>query len=148
MRHKHADLIKQWVEDTTQVVEWKDHIGNWTPTKNPLWEVNTEYRFRHKHQDLIDQKAARPELIVEIFDGSDWVAIPNPSWDPKYKYRLVEPEKKKVEMWQWIVKSLETEYVYPTLYYYLTAAHVNKDFNPKRFQIIQRADWTRIEVEE
>lgn len=148
MKHKHADLIKQWVEDTTQVVEYSRIKNKWKKVDGtPLWNPDFEYRIRHKHQDLIDQKEARPELIVEWRPDVDipWVVTPSPEWLEECEYRLVEPEpaKKKVKMWQWVIG--QEGYIGLSNSFYKTAEEASFKTASK---VIQRADWTEIEVEE
>ncbi len=189
--HVHAAMIAEWIEDTTQVVEWFDGI-EWWPDREPPWCESTKYRFRHKHQDLIDQKAARPELIKEWVDDSgkwclandlwwpdakyrlveprhkhqdlieqkaarpelvvqyeiegDWYVAHTPTWNEKGSFRLVEPEpvKRRVKMWQWVFYNIAnnptiTNRFFPSEEAFREAMH--------GYSVIQRADWTEIEVD-
>lgn len=145
-QHIHHDLIVQWAKDTTQVVELLCMNGKWLIDPNPKWEPDCKYRIRHKHQDLIDQKAARPELIVEAKDiDGYWEAEPcsNLWWWSEVEYRLVEPAKKKVKMWQWVVQQGTSAIISPQ--FFVSAEDVTRSYKNK---VIQRADWTEICVEE
>lgn len=96
--HVHEKMIKEWAEDTSRVVEALDLSGKWMYNQYPIWGSEIQYRFRHKHQDLIDQKAARPELIVEFYDdGGQW-HLANDMWWPDVEYRLVEPRHKHQDL--------------------------------------------------
>lgn len=148
MKHIHHDLIVQWAADTTQVVEFRYRKNKWEKVAgSPGWHTHAEYRLvepRHKHQDLIDQKAARPELVVQIMCDEKWLSIVGPNWDSMYEYRLVEPAKKKVKMWQWVVEY--TGRVTLTSYFYTTEKEAMNFWCGCK--VIQRADWTEIEVDE
>lgn len=150
MRHPHADLMARWVENTTQVVEFF-YDGEWLYTSCPTWDPDYEYRIRHKHQDLIDQKAARPELIVEMWlpMSDTWLEVNNPLWKEEVKYRLVEPEPEKpktVEMWQWVVRGKLSGHIWKTDRFYQCVEDLQKVWDHENYDVIQRADWTRIEV--
>ena len=98
-QHIHHDLIVQWAKDTTQVVEYLELTsGEWFIEHLPNWYPEDLYRIRHKHQDLIDQKAARPELIVQIMCDGKWLTLVGPNWDSMYEYRLVEPRHKHQDL--------------------------------------------------
>lgn len=142
-KHIHHDLIVKWAADTTQVVEFKRKDNLWEKTGTTQWFPNNEYRIRHKHQDLIDRKKERPELVVEVNIGDKWFSVQYPNWDEIYEYRLVEPvTKKKVKMWQWVVS---TPYG-PSLSLGFHPDEATAYRDGCYTKIIQRADWTEIEV--
>lgn len=45
MRRAHSELIKQWADDDTLVVEYLSDSGRWTYCDLPGWDVNTKYRL-------------------------------------------------------------------------------------------------------
>jgi len=152
--HVHAAMIKEWAEDTSRVVEYFDDrvVFNWLKDGAPYWWPNVKYRFRHKHQDLIDQKAARPELIVE------WRSSPSAVWNrlstieqtkqyPNEEYRLVEPpkQKKTVKMWQWVIRHRRTNRVFLWDAFFQNELEARGNWD-SAYDIIQRADWTEIEI--
>lgn len=54
MEHKHKALIKQWIKDTTQVVQIKKN-NCWVDTaSSPLWDPEREYRIKPKDLTLSD----------------------------------------------------------------------------------------------
>ena len=143
MIHPHHDLIVQWAKDTTQVVEYLELTsGEWFIEHLPNWYPEDLYRIRHKHQDLIDQKAARPELIIEAKYGDEWI-VDEADWFNWMEYRLVEPVTKKVKMWQWVVQVQDS--IWLSEFFYKSIEEAQAAMAGK---VIQRADWTEICVEE
>lgn len=60
MKHPHHELIKQWADDTSRVVqfrnrdEWRDCDDNL-----PAWIENREYRFKpEKKPDVVEDRLA------------------------------------------------------------------------------------------
>lgn len=145
-KHIHHDLIVKWAADTTQVQYFFEPLQTWRDDPFPAWHPNMQYRIRHKHQDLIDQKAARPELIVHCSSTGNkaWVVLnnSNPDWNPDLYYRLVEPAPKTVEMWQWVMQQGTSVNMSPR--FFVSAEDATRHYRNK---VIQRADWTRITVE-
>lgn len=46
-RHKHADLMIAYANDTSLVIEWKSKLGNeWAISKAPIWDESYEYRIK------------------------------------------------------------------------------------------------------
>lgn len=46
MKHKHAELIKQWADGAE--IEYKVHNGGWVALEHPSWEDRNEYRIKPK----------------------------------------------------------------------------------------------------
>lgn len=90
-KHVHHDLIVQWALDTTQVVEMSYGNNSWFHIITPQWNPVAQYRIRHKHQDLIDRKKERPELVVEFYENNSWCSATATEWCEGFEYRLVEP---------------------------------------------------------
>ena len=45
MKHKHADLIKQWADGAQ--IEWRDRNGDWCDISgSPAWSIETTYRIK------------------------------------------------------------------------------------------------------
>ena len=42
----HAELIKQWADDDSLVVQFKGRHGAWLDSSSPSWSNDYEYRFR------------------------------------------------------------------------------------------------------
>jgi hypothetical protein len=56
---KHAELIKQWADDDSLVIEVKSSTGDWLKTTSPWWSEDEKYRIK-------------PEVInyrVALFDN-------------------------------------------------------------------------------
>jgi len=47
MKHVHADLIKQWVDDTSIEVQM-EHDGVWYTVEPPMWHPECKYRIKPK----------------------------------------------------------------------------------------------------
>lgn len=48
MKHKHAELIKQWADNTELEIQYLDHKRCWITLRGvaPLWDGKTEYRIK------------------------------------------------------------------------------------------------------
>ena len=45
--HKHAEMIREWVEDPSRAVEYLEpHLNKWCPISDPSWCADVEYRFK------------------------------------------------------------------------------------------------------
>jgi hypothetical protein len=45
MKHKHAEVIKAWV-DGAEIEAFDHHIKKWFVVKHPIWESDMEYRVK------------------------------------------------------------------------------------------------------
>jgi hypothetical protein len=69
MKHVHADLIKQWADDTSIEIQMRIKHSNtsWANAYRPLWDSEREYRIKPK---LI--RVGRhewPEPLKEVIGG-------------------------------------------------------------------------------
>lgn len=46
MKHPHADMIIEWANDTSKVVQISSGISGWVDMPNPGWCPTNEYRFK------------------------------------------------------------------------------------------------------
>lgn len=80
MKHKHYDLILQWIKDTTQIVEVLNDFGLWVEIHNPLWFTESEYRFKPKFikvNGFVIPEPVREPLAL----GQDyWLAATDLGW--------------------------------------------------------------------
>ena len=69
MKHKHADLIREWALDTSRVVQYKRTSTNeWADcVDRPSWVDSVEYRF--KPEPKPDYHTYRWAMIKLTFDG-------------------------------------------------------------------------------
>lgn len=65
MKHKHHDLIAQWIKDTSQKVwVWKEHDGGyWGETPTPRWLGDCTYKIQE------NKPTQPPARKVSFFDG-------------------------------------------------------------------------------
>jgi hypothetical protein len=70
MKHKHAELIKQWADGAE--IEYKDYDGGWYVINSPAWHDHTEYRIKLEPIaiDLVDYLYVRKGTIF-FHKGSD-----------------------------------------------------------------------------
>jgi hypothetical protein len=96
----------------------------------------------HVHAELIKKWAEDTSLVVEFrHKNNKWEKVAG--WWSAAEYRLIEPQNKKIKMWQWVVNTGKAVYLTA---FYETQEQVIKGWLGSR--IIQRADWTEIEIEE
>lgn len=75
MKHKHAELIKQWADGAE--IQLQEYNGSWHGTDSPQWRMDSAYRIKPEprpqwQQDLID--AAKAGKVVEFYDAiAGWV---------------------------------------------------------------------------
>ena len=78
-KHKHAELIKAWLDDDSLEVEWLDSCGdwrNWREVRSPSWDEDTEYRFKPKM--ITCRNLEFPEPMRVAPEIGSWVYFPNP----------------------------------------------------------------------
>lgn len=46
MKHKHAELIKQWADNKKLKIQYQDCFGDWKFIEHPSWSEDTEYRIK------------------------------------------------------------------------------------------------------
>jgi hypothetical protein len=66
MKHKHADLIKQWADGAE--IEWLGIDGNWCSISGtPSWSVETTYRIK---------PTPKPDVVKYLICGlKSWVEV-------------------------------------------------------------------------
>ena len=77
-KHKHAELIKAWLDDDSLEVEWLDSCGdwrNWREVRSPSWEEATEYRFKPKMITVGEHSFPEPMRVAP--EAGAWVYLPN-----------------------------------------------------------------------
>ena len=87
MKHIHADLIKQWVDDTSIELEHKgSNEMEWQRVHSPSWNETTQYRIKPKPQpdfeiyrivNIPDEQLIRHELRLRFIRASStgkWTA--------------------------------------------------------------------------
>lgn len=108
---------------------------------------------QHKHAELIKAWADGTTIESKRKDSDDtmWMIDPNPSWGYDWlEFRIKPKEKQKVKMWQWVFKNTwgNKTIVGITESFFANEQSVEEVVgDDKHVSIIQRADWTEIEVE-
>jgi hypothetical protein len=46
--HKHAELIKQWADDTSIKIQYESSPGRWVDASSPCWSEEYGYRIKTK----------------------------------------------------------------------------------------------------
>lgn len=114
MKHKHHDLIVEWVADTTRKVECRLSNGEWQTTETTVyraWDESLEYRFADSvlryRVALFENRNARWTSSTDDlaratnWEGTsnfvgwitDWVEVDEPVAEKP------EPKTKKFERW-------------------------------------------------
>lgn len=81
---KHAELIKQWADDNSIVIEWLkddgDGKGEWTECVSPTWQDVLEYRIKPT-KPSIDWSHVHPDYkwMAKDEDGEMWLYEVEPS---------------------------------------------------------------------
>lgn len=93
-KHKHYDMIKEWIKDTSRGVECRDKSSReWLITPIPIWSEDSEYRFYDEFRELKEayQNGAKIQHLNKSTDSGKWFDISIPSWIKGEKYRI-KPE--------------------------------------------------------
>jgi len=74
-KHKHAELIKQWLEDDSLEVEWREFVNtSWNYVRSPSWDEDTEYRIKPKMIRCGDLEFPEPMRVAPKRGDMYWVA--------------------------------------------------------------------------
>lgn len=106
----------------------------------------------HKHAELkaaFEYGVPIQSQVKKIDTWTDWKDDPDPKWSEEdwIDYRIKPKEKQKVKMWQWVVYNELVEIYTLDDLFYVDRAAVEENYSGLDYKIIQRADWTEIEVE-
>lgn len=83
MKHKHHDLIVQWVKDTGQKVwVWDDSESYWDNAGVPHWYESAIYKIQE------DKPAEPPAKKVSFFDGGIEFDVSNYQSVRTYRHKL------------------------------------------------------------
>lgn len=157
-KHKHYNCIRAYA-DGWEIERW-NHIGNYWEANifSPIFDDPYE-QFRIVPDDdgwlpwyggecpvdreatvsVLDEGGECRTASAKIFlwgdlEGANIIA-----------YKIVEEAPKKVKMWQWVLQH-EKNYLCMTVYFHATREKVEAEYPD--YKVVQRADWTEIEVEE
>ena len=109
----------------------------------------------HKHEELIkawaDGAEIQRQVLVDICvdaptDEWEWIDDENPDWHPERRYRIKLKEKEKVKMWKWLYK-VDGEYYASSEFFKNKEEAYESLVRGYRFELLQRIDWSEIEVE-
>ena len=74
-KHRHAKLIKQWIEDDSLELECKDNgVGPWYVIRRPSWGEHNEYRFKPKMIRCGDIEFPEPMRVAPEIGTTYWTA--------------------------------------------------------------------------
>ena len=71
--HRHAALIKQWLDDDSLKVESLTEQGKWAPTPNPYWHESVEYRFKPRTIRIGEYDVPEPMRVAPELNAAYWV---------------------------------------------------------------------------
>lgn len=72
--HKHAEMIKAWLDDASLEVECRTEIGNWFYEPDPSWCENLQYRFKLKMIKCGEHEFPEPMQVAPELNTVYWVA--------------------------------------------------------------------------
>ena len=72
-KHKHASLIRAWLEDDALEIEWLDSFGDWHEVRSPSWDEDTEYRFKPKMITCRNLEFPEPMRVVPGNYDDYWI---------------------------------------------------------------------------
>jgi len=73
-KHKHADMIKRWLDDGSLEVEVEMEVGEnvWVKEKFPTWEEDYEYRLKPKMIKCGDLEFPEPMRVAPEAGSDCW----------------------------------------------------------------------------
>jgi hypothetical protein len=81
MKHKHADLIKQWADGAQ--IEWRGMNGDWCSIAGtPAWSIETVYRIKPEPKPdvfrniTVEATIFHGEPFVQVFKSGEYL-VPN-----------------------------------------------------------------------
>ena len=63
-KHKHADMLRRWLDDESLEVEWLTSLGKWESEPDPDWDEGTELRFKPKMIKCGDMEFPAPMRVA------------------------------------------------------------------------------------
>lgn len=68
---QHAELIKQWADDDSLIIETQMPSGIWKVTSDPMWRPNADYRIQRrkviKWQWVFKNRHGDPEVSFDWY---------------------------------------------------------------------------------
>jgi hypothetical protein len=72
-KHKHADMMRQWLDNDSLEVEYMDSHGLWCANK-PIWSEEIEYRFKPKMITVGEHSFPEPMRVAPA-DGTRYWCV-------------------------------------------------------------------------
>lgn len=85
-KHKHAALIRAWLDDGSLVVERKSGAGDWYRESVALWHEDCEYRFKPKMIKCGDLEFPDPMRVAPAIGTEYWM----PALDPNHLGSVID----------------------------------------------------------
>lgn len=81
-KHKHAEIIKQWADDQTKIVEWRHYDSEeWQRVEKPSWLGDAQYRIKPER--------VYPETKMELFELAQASGLDRVELELSIVFRLV-----------------------------------------------------------
>jgi hypothetical protein len=150
--HVHYNLIMEWAKGAE--IEYEEAPGVFIKTLLPNWHPGNTYRIHDPYREL-KEAAKDPNKEIRLAKDKNGVPYGDDCWHSgdywqfteapdRYAIRDKPKTKKKVLLWQWVLKDTAGRY-FTTCVFYPNEEAVAEDFSSK---IVGIAPWTEIEVEE
>ena len=72
-KHRHAEMIRRWLDDDSLEVEWLTSLGKWESEPDPDWDEGTELRFRPKMITVGEHSFPHPMRVAPEIGTRYWV---------------------------------------------------------------------------
>ena len=72
-KHRHAEMIRRWLDDDSLEVEMEVGENAWQKDKNPTWDEDYEFRFKPKMIKCGGMELPEPMMVSPEIDTQYWV---------------------------------------------------------------------------
>ena len=72
-KHRHADMMRRWLDDESLEVEWLTSLGKWVIDPDPDWDEGAELRFKSKMIKCGDMEFPAPMRVAPAIETSYWI---------------------------------------------------------------------------
>jgi len=139
----HYKEIKAWADGAK--IEILCANNSWVlSTGNPTWFLDTQHRVYDEYRELREAYESGKTIQYSDYDD-DWGDIYEPIFDSEIACYRIKPTR--VKKWQWVYKDLLKETVITRGFYTDLQEAIDKEIGISPYTIIQKAEWTEIEVD-
>lgn len=156
-KHKHYQVIRAFANGW-EIEIFAECSDTWVKIEKPNFNTFREYRIIPDAEGWLPwyggESPVLSDTAIEIRYRDNEVARLSEQantmrWTHEHlagdivAYRVIEQPKPKVKMWQWVLQH-EKNYLCMTIYLHATREEVEAEYPD--YKVVQRADWTEIEI--